>query len=608
MQTSAIAHRVADFLKQHPPFEYMEDEDVLMLAARGRVKFHEVDEFLLWQKAAHGPHVFVIQRGTVSLWDNEELRDMHGPGDMVGLDRFHGAAEVLYSAKSSAEVVVYALEAAAFGEVLAKYPQAQRYIAAQNSVASAYLAPDHRKGLHETLLYEVVRRVDPPVCAAGNTIRQAARRMQAAGEDALAVVDGAGQLVGVVTPQSIVAAVAASGFDAQLSVESIMDAIPSIVAPDVTISDCALAAGATGVAAVTQSGSPQGQLHGLITVADLEPAFGDHPSAILRAIPLAGSTGVLQHLQQRARAFVLERLAAPAAVEWLAEFLHRADVAILQRLAALTPPPPHAYCWSYYGAAGRAELLSPLCARSMLVMEDGAPQDAFTEWFIGMQGALHECGYVARDARFDPRASVATLTEWRERYEGWVRDPLVNPIHHARPLFDLRPVLGERRMWNELEVSLKAEVRANAVFIRLLANDCLSSLPPLTFFRDAVVDEDGASSAIFDLEKSALRPLVDVGRVFGMAAGRALGGSTQERFRLARTLLPEREAIFRQAAETMRIVLYQQARAGIRQRNSGSELLPSMLSHYDRQILKSGFRAILDLLEFTADGDWLESA
>ena len=163
-------------------------------------------------------------------------------------------------------------------------------------------------------------------------------------------------------------------------------------------------------------------------------------------------------------------------------------------------------------------------------------------------------------------------------------------------------------MWQVLEASIKEDMRANAVFIHLLANDCLSSLPPLTFFRDAVVDEEGASSAIFDLEKSALRPLVDVGRVFGMAAGRVLGGSTQERFRLARTLLPEREAIFRQASETMRIVLYQQARAGIRQQNSGSELLPSMLSHYDRQILKSGFRAILDLLEFTADGDWLESA
>jgi hypothetical protein len=36
-------------------------------------------------------------------------------------------------------------------------------------------------------------------------------------------------------------------------------------------------------------------------------------------------------------------------------------------------------------------------------------------------------------------------------------------------------------------------------------------------------------------------------------------------------------------------------------------LPPALLSRYDRQILKSGFRSILRLLEFTADPKWLET-
>jgi hypothetical protein len=72
-------------------------------------------------------------------------------------------------------------------------------------------------------------------------------------------------------------------------------------------------------------------------------------------------------------------------------------------------------------------------------------------------------------------------------------------------------------------------------------------------------------------------------------------------------MLPERESIFREASETLKVVLYQQARTGIRQQNSGAQLAPSMLSHHDRQILKSGFRSILRLLEFTAEGDWMEA-
>ena len=83
-----------------------------------------------------------------------------------------------------------------------------------------------------------------------------------------------------------------------------------------------------------------------------------------------------------------------------------------------------------------------------------------------------------------------------------------------------------------------------------------------------------------------------------------LGSSTLDRFGLARTWLPEHESIFREASETLRILLWQQARVGISQGTSGSELPPAMLSRHDRHILKSGFRSILRLLEFTGNTSW----
>jgi CBS domain-containing protein len=39
VDTAAISYRVADFLKQHPPFHVMQEEDLLKLARQGRVKF-----------------------------------------------------------------------------------------------------------------------------------------------------------------------------------------------------------------------------------------------------------------------------------------------------------------------------------------------------------------------------------------------------------------------------------------------------------------------------------------------------------------------------------------------------------------------------------------
>ena len=68
-----------------------------------------------------------------------------------------------------------------------------------------------------------------------------------------------------------------------------------------------------------------------------------------------------------------------------------------------------------------------------------------------------------------------------------------------------------------------------------------------------------------------------------------------------------REAIFREAAETLRVVLWQQGRIGISQGTEGAELPPALLSRYDRHVLKSGFRSILRLIEFTADWKWLDA-
>lgn len=608
MQTSAINYRVADFLKQYPPFQGMELEDLLDLASRGRVKFHEIDEYILWQDAPHGPYVFVIQQGTVSLWlagpRGDQLWDMRGPGDVVGIDRFHGLAANAHSCKAASDVVLYALPADTFAKLLEKYPQAQRYIAAHSSVTANVAPLDQRKGHHETLLYEGVRPAEPAVCTPGNTVRQAARRMLRAGSQAIAVVDGDGRVAGVVTASGLLQAVAADGFDATQPVEELMDRAPVTLAPDVSVSHAALALGQKGVAAVTQGG----QLRGLVTVDDLGPVFGDHPSRILLEIARAPGTDALRLLQQRARKLVLEHLTAPAAVDWLAEFLHLTDGAILRRLEALHPAPGAGYCWCLYGAAGRAEALSPVIQRAVLLLDAGVPGERFAAWYEQMQTGLGACGYVVRPPHFEVSYSCAPVEEWRKRYAGWIEDPIQNSLHHARHLFDLRPALGDAGLWRGLEESLKEVVRANPAFVRLLANDCFSSLPPLTFFRDAVVGESGETSQVFRLEKEALRPLVDVGRVFGIAAGRVLGASTLERFRMARTLLPEHEAIFREASETLRVVLLQQGRSGIRHQNGGTEVLPAELSHYDRQLLKSGFRSIHRLLEFTADGDWLEAA
>ena len=218
--------------------------------------------------------------------------------------------------------------------------------------------------------------------------------------------------------------------------------------------------------------------------------------------------------------------------------------------------------------------------------------------------ALTECDYLARvDMTFDRSFHVASKAEWQTRYEKWLRDPVRTQMYLARPLFDLRPVHGRESLWHDVEATVAGAVDRD--FLHVLANDCLASLPPLTFFQDAVVEESGEHTTVFRLEHSALQPLVDVGRVFGMAAKKVLGTSTRERFAFARTLLPEHESIFREAVrDAAHPALAAGAHRDQPRAPTGSELPPALLSRHDRHVLKSGFRSILRLLEFTGNSPW----
>ena len=155
METAAISHRVADFLKKHPPFHAMEEGDLLDLARQGRVRFFEENEYIVWQGEPYRMQVFVIQQGSVSLWDEAGqvvvLRDVRGAGDMLGIEQLNDAGCYPYSAKSASDVVIYAFPANAFKAFVLKYEYARRYAAAYGNVNADYQSTEERREPQEHL-------------------------------------------------------------------------------------------------------------------------------------------------------------------------------------------------------------------------------------------------------------------------------------------------------------------------------------------------------------------------------------------------------------------------------------------------------------------------
>src|SRR5205823_3466611 len=99
----------------------------LELAGTWRVTFHESDEYLLQRGKAWDALIRVIQQGRVEILDErsegERLRDVLGAGEILGLGRFFGQESSRLAARTASDVILYSLDAAAFGALVEQYPR-----------------------------------------------------------------------------------------------------------------------------------------------------------------------------------------------------------------------------------------------------------------------------------------------------------------------------------------------------------------------------------------------------------------------------------------------------------------------------------------------------
>ena len=108
-------------------------------------------------------------------------------------------------------------------------------------------------------------------------------------------------------------------------------------------------------------------------------------------------------------------------------------------------------------------------------------RDHLVNAYAGVMDALGDCGYLVKAPVFDRALSVASLAEWQQRYREWIGDPVRTQMYRVRPLFDLRAIHGPRQLWEQVESVVASAVDSD--FLRVLANDCLATLPPLRLDR-----------------------------------------------------------------------------------------------------------------------------
>src|SRR5262249_21242717 len=151
----------------------------LKLAGHGVVRFHEANQYILSQGASRY-QIYVIQQGSVSLWDEggtePRLLDVREAGDLLGIDQLQESRVYPYSATSRSDVLVYAFPTEEIWPLVEHYPGVADYVAAYGSLMGRGRQPHPDLDPHAVALRELIAR-RPPSCDSQTSIRDIARHL-----------------------------------------------------------------------------------------------------------------------------------------------------------------------------------------------------------------------------------------------------------------------------------------------------------------------------------------------------------------------------------------------------------------------------------------------
>jgi CBS domain-containing protein len=594
-------HDIAEFLRQHPPFDTLDDE-LAAIAASAEVEFFAAGTAIVESADATWEYVYVVRRGAVELAMGDRLMDVMGEGELFGYLSVLQERPLGFTARAAEDTLVYRIPATDIAPVLDR-PAAARFVARSMTRRVQLLADREREPVASPAGRRVreLIRAEPLVCDPATTVQDAAQGMIDAGVTC-AVVD-LGDRLGIVTDRDIRARVVAAGAGPATPLSEVMSAPAWTVAADRTGTEALLEMLDHGVRHLPVLDA-QRRLIGVLDDVDLMASERRAPFRLREEIARSPDQAAVA----RATAGLSDMVIALHDAELPAAAISRAIASVhdgaIRRLIDLAladlGPSPVPYTWLATGSFGRFEAFPSSDVDSALAWDGPDDEVEVRSWMHGLAervlADLSECGFEA-----DTKGAVASnplfarsIDAWEKAAHGWIEDP-----DRDRGLILLCVVVESDPVWGATTAAERisrafARSPKRDLLLRRLAQAALAARPPTGFRRHRVLHWGGEREAL-DIKKGGLLPIEALARWSGLAAG--VGAATTrariEASEASGTLSSEHAAILRDAFELVCELRMEHQVEQLRRGEAPDNLIdPEGLTQLSRTALKDAFRAV----------------
>ncbi len=627
---NSIAQSIANFLKDHEPFNYLTYEELISVSSSIKVLNLEKNKALFKIDDKLHDSFYVVASGVVNLTfvaDAEEtLLNKCYPGDIFGLRPFFAKNNYMMTAKAREDCIIYAVPINVFKPFVSLNSSVLDFLLEsfaantknsfdkenRNSLVTDSIYGEHTSG--EIQYFQTLSYNKTPLKIAIDAIAKDVAQLMTDNLVNSAFVIENGLPVGIVTDTDFRSKIANARFPLNSPINKIMSSPVITVPENVSVAEAQLLLLKYNVShlCVTVDGTDKTEIKGVISEHDLVVAQSNNPGVLIKETKRAITPKELKQVREKLTELIQTSIAKNIPLPHVYNIAGEIIFAINRRAVELSildlGSPPARFCWLSIGSQGRKEQLLLTDQDSFLIFEDVAEEkykevkDYFLKLAKRTTAILEKVGY-----SFCPYNHMASnmvlcksLTDWIKQYNSWIKTPGEKTNEISSIFFDYEMVFGEQKLEDTITEVIFSNSKNN-LFFDYLGNDALRKNAPLNFFKKFTIEEEGENKGKFDIKTKALMPLIDGARLFALSMKLRGINNTYLRFKQLAIIDPKYSEIYLNCAEAFLTLSKFRTLEGLKNDSSGDFINLDELSKADKEKLKNAFSPMRDLEELIKD-------
>lgn len=625
---NTISQRVADFLKNYPPFNELKNIALEELSEQVSIVYKEKGSVIFTEKEAGHAFFYIVHKGAISLHkkSTDAIIDMCDEGDIFGLRPLMANENYELEAKAHEESILYAIPITLFKPLALENKAVGNFLI--ESFASNTRNPYSK--IHRGKLYSEATEpsketpgiglidVQPvqfskkiAICSPTTTVKKIAELMTK--KKIGSIIIALDKLpVGIITDKDLRNKIVTGKFPITATADEIMTS-PVITYPSsLTITQAQMAMMKSNIShlCLTEDGTPNTKVVGMLSKHDIMVSLGNNPAVLIKAIKRTKKIKHLKPIRHSVMGLLRAYLQGNIPMTLISKIISELNDACMKQvikisLEKIKNPPPVKFAWLAIGSQGRSEQMLHTDQDNALIFEDVEEEllPKTTAYFLKLSQlitkGLNDIGYEYCPAEMmasNPKWCLS-LSEWKKSTSHWIINPGIDEVLLSSIFFDYNVVYGENKLANELSEHIFYTVKKYPIFFLHLAKGALQNPSPTGFFRQFLVEQDGDHKDTFDVKSRALRPLTDAARVLILSHYIKGINNTAERFEKLAELEPNNKEIYLACSYASKALLKFRTKQGLSNNSSGRFIALNDLTKEEKIKLKRTFKTIKEIQE-----------